>query len=210
MDASILQPLFQIIILIMSVVIHEVAHGYVALWEGDPTAKHQDRLTLNPIKHIDPLGSIIIPGLLLLLQTPFVFGWAKPVPVNPYNFKDKRMGDLRVSLAGPLSNIALAIPFGLLIRFGADTLPSTAIDITTFIVVINLVLAIFNLIPVPPLDGSKVLFALLPRQYEWIREQLEQYGFILIFLVVILLAQLIPPVVAVLFKLITGVAAGIF
>jgi len=112
MDITFIDSLFLIAVLVMSVVIHEVAHGYAAYMQGDVTAKYQGRLTLNPIKHIDPLGSVILPGILLLLQTPFLFGWAKPVPYNPYNLSDQRWGELKVAIAGPLSNVAIALVFG--------------------------------------------------------------------------------------------------
>src|SRR3990167_6815003 len=109
---------FQIAILIMSVVIHEVSHGYAALFFGDETARYQGRLTLNPLKHLDLTGSVIVPLLLIISKSGFVFGWAKPVPINPYNFRNRKWAEPIVALAGPLSNITLAIIFGLLIRFG--------------------------------------------------------------------------------------------
>ena len=157
------QILFSIIILIFSVIIHEVSHGYAALYLGDVTAKYAGRLTLNPIKHIDPVGSIILPLLFAISGSGVILGWAKPVPYNPYNLRNKKWGELIVAIAGPASNILIAVIFGLLIRFsGILGLPTAFVQLSISVVLINLVLAIFNLIPIPPLDGSKVLFAFLP------------------------------------------------
>src|SRR3989344_1275948 len=163
-----MDTLFQIAILVMSVVIHEVSHGYAAESLGDPTARLQGRLTLNPLKHLDPVGSIIVP--LLTSLSGFTFGWAKPVPYNPYNLRNQKWGELAVATAGPLSNIILALVFGLLIRFAGVALSSAFVNIASVIIIINLVLAIFNLIPVPPLDGSKILWAFLPYRFTTIRE----------------------------------------
>ena len=152
-----------IIILIFSVVAHELAHGYAALSLGDPTAKLAGRLTFNPIKHLDPLGSVILPALLALSPSPLIFGWAKPVPYNPYNLKG-RYGESIVAAAGPLTNFAIAIFFGVVLRIaiagGWATDPF--ILITSFVVFINILLGIFNLIPLPGFDGAKVLRAALP------------------------------------------------
>ena len=117
MDTTIIITIFSLVILLFSVIIHELAHGYVAYSLGDPTAKYAGRLTLNPIKHLDLFGSIILPLLLFFSHSPFLFGWAKPVPVNPYNFSDKKYGEIKVSIAGPASNLSLAIIFGLILRF---------------------------------------------------------------------------------------------
>lgn len=157
---------FLIIILILSVVLHEVSHGYVAEALGDPTARLAGRLTLNPFKHLDLWGSFIIPLFLIISKAGFLIGWAKPVPYNPYNLKNQRWGEALVAGAGPAVNIVIAFIFGLIIRFGISsgmlTVASAIVDIMAFIVYINLLLAFFNLIPIPPLDGSKVLSALLP------------------------------------------------
>ena len=181
-----MEVLFTILVLILSVIIHEVAHGYAALWQGDPTAKYAGRLTLDPIKHLDLVGSIIVPALLIILPTNFILGWAKPVPINPYNFRDQKWGEAKVSFAGPLSNILIALLFGLLIRLGLQVgfldLSGQAVIIMGLIVLINLVLAIFNLIPIPPLDGSKILFAFLPMDFSRARLVLEQYGLLILFL----------------------------
>ncbi|MCK4453088.1 site-2 protease family protein [candidate division WOR-3 bacterium] len=160
--------------ILLALTIHEYSHGYIALRMGDPTAKFAGRLTFNPIKHIDIFG--------LLAFIIFRFGWAKPVPINPYNFTDMRKGILYTSLAGPLSNFLVAIPFGLVLRvfpMNINELLPLRILLEAF-VVFNLILCAFNLIPIPPLDGSKILFSLLPRSYEHIEYWLERYGFMLL------------------------------
>jgi Zn-dependent protease len=202
----VIETIFQIIILIMSVVVHEVAHGFAAYRLGDPTAKNLGRLTLNPIKHLDPFGSIIFPGLLLLANSGIVFGWAKPVPFNPYNLKNQKWGEAIVALAGPASNILLALVFGLFIRFGMNLsfVDDSMLQIASLIVFINLLLAIFNLVPIPPLDGSKILFSLLPYRFKYIRDFLERYGFFLVIFFIIFLWQFLYPLVSLLFVLITG------
>jgi len=190
----------------MSVVVHEVSHGYAASLLGDQTARYAGRLTLNPIKHLDPIGSIVVPIITSLAG--FTFGWAKPVPVNPYNFRNQRHGELIVSAVGPLSNIALAIIFGLLIRasFAYGFFSPSFITIAATIVLINLVLAIFNLMPIPPLDGSKVLFSLLPIHLQHIREFLERYSFALVLIFIFFVWRLLFPVIALLFGLLTGLS----
>jgi Zn-dependent protease len=169
------------IVLIFSVIIHEVAHGSVAFSLGDQTAKVNGRLTLNPLNHIDPIGTILLPGLLFLINSPTVVGWAKPVPVNFNNITDKRWGALKVSLAGPAANFIIALIFALIIRF-IPTLGTEIYYIFQLVVIYNLVLGIFNLIPIPPLDGSHVLFDLLPqgRILERIKDFLNRFGFIIL------------------------------
>lgn len=168
-----------IVVLILSVVIHEVAHGYMALRLGDPTAKLQGRLSLNPLVHIDPLMSVIVPGLLLMSGSPFLFGAAKPVPYNPYNLTDQRTGEAKVAAAGPASNLLIAAIFGLLIRF-ADVLAlsDSFITLSYSIIVMNVFLAIFNMLPLPPLDGSKIIPIFLPyslrMKYQDFRHKIEQ------------------------------------
>ena len=159
---------FSIAVLIMSVVIHEVSHGYAADSLGDPTARLAGRLTLNPLKHLDPFGSVLLPALTYLFGG-FIFGWAKPVPYNPYNLKNQRWGPAVVAGAGPLANILIALIFGLAVRFFGNFLAAGFVQIALAIIFINLILAIFNLVPIPPLDGSKILFAALP--YRWHRVQ---------------------------------------
>ncbi|MCC6290714.1 site-2 protease family protein [Candidatus Nomurabacteria bacterium] len=163
-----LDPIFLIVVLVMSVVIHEVSHGYVADLLGDPTARLAGRLTLNPLKHLDWLGSVIVPLFLYLLPGGLMFGWAKPVPYNPYNLRAGRWGPAYVALAGPASNLLIALIFGLSLRNGL--LPGSAVSFVATLVLINLMLAMFNLIPIPPLDGSKVLFAVLPNSLNWLEE----------------------------------------
>lgn len=195
--------IFAIIILIMSVVVHEVSHGYAALMMGDKTAYYQKRLTLNPLVHLDLWGSIIVPALFYMLGG-FIIGWAKPVPYNPYNLKNQRWGEVWVAAAGPLSNIFLAVVFGLLVRFGMGVFPEPFIVIAQTTVFINLILAFFNLVPIPPLDGSKILFGILPQYMQKFRLALERYGLIFVLLFVFILWQVFFPVIIFLFKLITG------
>ena len=198
--------IISIVILIFSVIFHEVSHGYMADFLGDPTARIQGRLTLNPLKHIDPLGSIIVP--LLTTLAGFTFGWAKPVPYNPYNLKNRRQGEFLIAIAGPASNLFLALVFGLIIRFAFAnaTIMTPVLQVLIDIVVINIVLAIFNLIPVPPLDGSKLLLAFLPNQYGNLRMSLERLGPIFVLIVVFFLWQIISPIIPAIFSLITGIS----
>lgn len=198
---------FYIAILIMSVVIHEVMHGFAAEFFGDKTARHAGRLTLNPLKHLDPFGSVILPALLVLSHSPFMFGWAMPVPYNPDNLSDKRWGTLAVASAGVLANFFIAIVFGLIIRFTIDLgLPKGFYIITNMIVITNLALGIFNLVPIPPLDGSKILFSLLPGSFYKILIFLEQYAFVLLLIFIIFFSNYLYPIMAFLFHLITGLA----
>lgn len=152
-----------VIVLILSIIAHEVSHGYAADALGDPTARLAGRLTLNPIPHIDLMGSILLPALLIFSGSPILFGWAKPVPYNPYNLKNKRWGEFLVAIAGAATNIILAIVFGLLARFGGEWgIPLSALALATTISFVNLFLGMFNLIPFPPLDGFTALRAALP------------------------------------------------
>lgn len=184
--------IFQIAILIMSVVIHEVAHGWAAHKLGDSTAKDHGRLTLNPIPHLDPIGSLLVPILLLIVSGgQFAFGWAKPVPFNLYNLKNQKRDPALIALAGPVSNFSAALFFGLVFKFFGPFLlvdPKTELVLVIFeaIIIINIILAIFNLIPIPPLDGSKILFAFLPPAMEHVQHTLERYGFIILFAILIL------------------------
>lgn len=193
-----------VVIIIISVVVHEVAHGYAALWLGDSTAHYAGRLTLNPIKHLDLFGSVIVP--LLLSFSGMIFGWAKPVPYNPYNLRNRRWGELLVAIAGPISNILIALIFGMFIRLtSVDSLGMTSVMyVASLIVHVNIVLAIFNLIPVPPLDGSKILFAILPNQYNQIKIVLERFGFIIILFFILFLWKMFSPIIDFFFRLITG------
>ena len=154
--------LISFIILIFSIILHEVAHGYAADSLGDPTARLSGRLTLNPLPHIDPIGSIVVPALLTFTNSSILFGLAKPVPYNPYNLKNRRWGETLVALAGSATNLFLAVLFGLIVRFGSASLPETAIGIAVAITFTNLFLGLFNLIPFPPLDGFTALRSALP------------------------------------------------
>ena len=161
---QITDALFVVVVIIFSAIIHEVMHGYVADLLGDQTARYAGRLTLNPISHIDPFGSVILPLILVLSQSPIFFGYAKPVPYNPYNLRPGRFSEAFVAGAGPFANLALALLGGLLIRTGVL---GGAGDIAFIVVQVNVMLCLFNLIPIPPLDGSKVLGALLPRSLSY-------------------------------------------
>lgn len=196
--------IFSFLILIISIVVHEVAHGVTALWQGDETAKRAGRLTLNPISHIDPLGSIVIPAICILFSSGVVLGWAKPVPINPYNFRNRRFGEAMVAFAGPLSNIVLALIAGLYLRFGGAGMPIYMYELLQISVLINLVLAVFNLVPLPPLDGSKILYSLFPDRMGRFIRYFERYGLIVTLLFVFLFIQLLDPVVVFLFRLIVG------
>jgi Zn-dependent protease len=183
-----LQVIILVAVLIMSVVVHEVAHAWQARREGDDTADKLGRITLNPIPHLDPVGSILIPGLLAW-QGGMIFGWAKPVPVNPLNYRDYVAGDIRVSLAGIVSNLCLAalatLAAGVVVKaqsmFGSMG-GTTSILLMTFeyAILINLVLAFFNLIPIPPLDGSHVVAHLLPRQLADGYREIGRYGLLIV------------------------------
>ena len=171
---------------VFAITVHETAHGWVAKKYGDRTADRLGRLTINPIKHIDLLGTIVIPGLLLLTGTGFIFGWAKPVPVDARNFKNPRHDMAIVALAGPISNILMAIAWALLARIGI-TIGASAENVSLPLIYtgiagisINLVLALINLLPIPPLDGSRVLTGILPPRLAWQYNQLERYGFIIL------------------------------
>lgn len=173
-----MESIIFIIVLIISVVIHELAHGYTADALGDPTPELAGRLTMNPIKHLDFFGSIFLPALLILTGAPFVLGWAKPVPFNPHYFKNKKWGGAIVAVAGPLSNIAIALIFALVLKF--IPLSVFMIVFVQGIVVVNVVLALFNLVPIPPLDGHHIIFPLIPEKYADIKDFLRKYSFVIL------------------------------
>ena len=181
----------------LAVVLHELAHGVVAYRLGDPTAKQAGRLTLNPLAHVDPMGTVVVPLLLIFLKSPFLFGWAKPVPVNPFYLKDPKRDMIWVGLAGPATNLLIAAASGFLFKFlltlrfsPEGALTGTWLTILAPLAImaknsaiINVVLAVFNLLPVPPLDGGRILAGLLPPRQAELLNQVEPYGFfILIFL----------------------------
>jgi len=177
--------------LILAVVLHEIAHGYVAYLLGDPTAKKLGRLSLNPIRHVDPVMTLLLPGILLLMHSPVLFGGAKPVPVNPLYFKNPRYGIVLVAVAGPLTNIFLAlISFGLVVVINRTTLLQGIVPPSLLLlflmwcltgVLTNLVLAMFNLIPIPPLDGGKIAMGLLPHPLALMLARLEGWGLFILF-----------------------------
>ena len=203
---SLQDALFLYIIIIFSAILHEYAHGWMALREGDPTAKYAGRLTLNPLAHIDLWGTVLMP-LLLLYFFRFFFGYAKPVPINPNNFRNQRRGLILVSFAGPGANFLIALILGIFIRF----YPTLSIaSFLAFIVFVNIWLALFNLIPVPPLDGSKLLFGFLAgrtgRTIEFMRGAGSWFGIIIALLVAF---TFLPYLANLLFALITGGNIGI-
>lgn len=169
---------------VFAITVHEVAHGWVAKQFGDRTAYMMGRLTLNPIKHVDLVGTLILPGLLLLTGTGFIFGWAKPVPVDPRNFKNPRRDMAIVALAGPVSNLLMAFLWALFARIGvtvnieAVSLPLIYTGVAG--ISINLVLALLNMLPIPPLDGSRILTGVLPFQLAIQFNKLERFGFLII------------------------------
>lgn len=183
-----------IAILIISIILHEVSHGYAAQALGDPTAKLAGRLTLNPLPHIDFVGSILIPALLVITNAQFLFGWAKPVPYNPANLKNQRFGEAFVAAAGSCTNLLLAGIFALFIRFG-EGLPETFISLAALVVFINLFLGLFNLIPFPPLDGYTVLRGLLPYRFalplKRFEEKIQSLGILSLFLFIFLFISIL-------------------
>lgn len=213
MDLSIL--LFQLFVFLFSVIIHEVSHGIVALRLGDTTARDMGRLTLNPVPHLDLFGSFLVPLFLYFSSGgSFIFGWAKPVPYNPYNLKNPALGGGLIALAGPVANILVALIFGIIIRFVGPMLMATSfasvVLLFHIIVFINVLLAIFNLVPIPPLDGSKVLFAFLPPQLNNVRDFLNRFGFPLLLLFIFFGFRFITPIMIGVYKLFVGSGVGLF
>ncbi|MEK7465370.1 MAG: site-2 protease family protein [Patescibacteria group bacterium] len=199
---------FQVVVLVFSAVVHEVSHGVMAEKLGDPTARLAGRLTLNPLKHLDMMGSVILPLLLIFSKSPLVFGWAKPVPYNPYNLKDPQKGGAMIAAAGPLSNIAIAVVMAVFYRVAAGLLPLTspAFPLAEIVIYINVMLAIFNLIPIPPLDGSKLLYPFLPALSPQTMAMLERYGFLFVLAFLLFLGDVILyPLIRIVFGFLTGV-----
>jgi len=192
---QILEIALSLIAIFTAIILHEVAHGYVAFRLGDPTAKARGRLTLNPLAHIDPIGTILVPIFLLIVRSPFLFGWAKPVPINPTYFRNPFKGMLYVAVAGPATNVALALAATVIGRVVLLAIPDTLLFFNhTFagnlvhalvyllgiFVIYNVILAAFNMIPIPPLDGSRVLTYFLPPEGRRVMIMLERYGFIIL------------------------------
>jgi Zn-dependent protease len=196
---------FQLAILLFSVIIHEVSHGLTALRLGDETARHAGRLTLNPIKHLDAVGSFLVPLLLIMTGSSVILGWAKPVPYNPsFLHKDYKYGPLKVALAGPASNIAVAVFFAIFIRFGAGILSGEVVALMGFVVFLNILLAVFNLVPIPPLDGSKILTTFLPQEYAIRMEQMGLWGMVIILLFLFLFFPVISSITFSIFNILVG------
>ena len=200
-----------IIPVLLAITVHEAAHGYAAKHFGDKTAYFLGRITLNPIKHIDPIGTVVIPGMLLLLSAPFLFGWAKPVPVNFSNLNNPKKDMMWVALAGPASNLAMAIIWAIILGLFKSSGASYALFIIGMAqvgIMINLVLMLLNLLPIPPLDGGRMAVSLLPSPWSYKLASIERFGmFILIFLIVsgLLSAILLP-----LLRFFQGTLIGIF
>jgi Zn-dependent protease len=194
--------IFYFLIIIPSSIIHEYAHGWMAQRLGDPTARYAGRLTVNPLAHIDWWGTILLP-LMLFFGTGgrFMFAYAKPVPYNPYNLKNQRWGPVLVSIAGPLSNLLLALCFALVLRIFPD---SSLTFFMQIIVYANILLMVFNLVPIPPLDGSKLLFAIIPDSMKSLKITLERYGFAILIFFVLFLFDLISPIIDLIFNLLIG------
>lgn len=198
---------FEIALLLPAIIIgltlHELAHGYVAYRLGDSTAARQGRLTLNPVAHIDPIGFIA----LFLVG----FGWAKPVPVNPFNMRDPQRGMLLVALAGPATNMVIAIVTAILLGLGIASLFPYGHDIVVRIIYINIVLAVFNMLPIPPLDGSKILAGLLPPSQANIIHALDNYGFIILLLLLFtgVISKILSIIITPIFHLLLNLANGI-
>lgn len=201
--------IFQLVILLLSAIIHEYMHGWTADRLGDDTARVMGRLTLNPIAHIDIWGSIVMPALIYLgTAGSFIFGYAKPVPFNPNRLRDRIYGSAKVALSGPLSNFFIAVVFGLVIRFlgmdGAGPVNSFAMQLMQIVVYINLLLAIFNALPIPPLDGSKIIAPFLPESLQRVYASLEIYGMFIVLAFVFFGFKLILPIIDFFFRIITG------
>lgn len=203
-EVELIQIVFSVLILVFSVVAHEVSHGYMAQYLGDPTARLAGRLTLNPLRHIDPIGSLLVPFVTALIPGGVVFGWAKPVPYNPYNLRDQTWGDTKVALAGPLTNLGIALIFALILRASEATLAPEAAGLMHMIVFINIILTVFNLVPIPPLDGSKVLFNALPLRLRYIEEYVERYALVFILVFAFFLWRFFLPLIELLYVLLVG------
>jgi Zn-dependent protease len=206
MIISIFYILSSIVILFFVLACHEFAHGYAAYKMGDFTAKQAGRLTLNPIKHVDLIGTIILPAILIFTHSPVIFGWAKPVPVNPYNFKNPRQGMFLTSLAGPAANFCLAVIFAALFKLVPLPTDSLVQQLMLNGVAISLILGIFNLIPIPPLDGANILASVLPPEQARNFMRIERFGFIIIMGLLFfgLFDKVIIPILKILLRFLVG------
>ena len=198
---------------LLAITLHEFAHGWVANKLGDPSAKMLGRLTLNPIKHIDPIGTVVVPIALLVLGG-FIFGWAKAVPVNPQNFKSPSKDMAWVAIAGPVSNLVMAIGWAIILKIGTILYTSTP-DVGQFLIYsgiagvsINLILCVLNLLPIPPLDGSRVLSAFLPSKLAWQFNQVAPYGFFI--LIGLMLTGILMPIIMGPFNILKDLIFGLF
>jgi Zn-dependent protease len=194
---SIIEGIISLFVVLFAISVHEASHGWAALKMGDPTAYQLGRVTLNPIRHIDPIGTILLPLMLIIMGAP-PFGWAKPVPVNPLNLKDPRKDNLIISIAGPASNMLVAVIAFTVLKIllnlnpslfyqgggGISNLLSPIITIVYYTIVINVILAIFNLIPIPPLDGSGVVMGLISEEAAQKYEQIRPYGFFILIILI--------------------------
>lgn len=220
-----LNLVFTIAILILSVIAHEVSHGFSAYLMGDNTAKKAGRLSMNPFKHLDMTGSFFVPLMLVIMRSPFVFGWAKPVPYNPYNLKNQKWGPSLVAISGPLSNFIIAGVFAVIALFlPIDSSSKTEISLSAIkgsaifeagyapallffsstVIWINVFLGVFNLVPIPPLDGSKILFSILPYKFNNTQIFLEKYGFFILLFFLFYFSQFLLPVVFFVFRIFLG------
>lgn len=206
-SSDILLQILFFALFIYSVVLHEIAHGYVAYRLGDWTAKLDGRLTLNPIPHIDAIGTILLPLVLRVLGSPVVFGWAKPVPVNYHNLRGGERSYMMVAIAGIVVNLTIALIGSVIVRILVVTSPgSLFLYLMYYLVSTNILLAVFNLIPIPPLDGSRLLRGVLPAEYKHVLDQIEPYGFVVLFLALWSLQGLMWQVVTVITGILTGVS----
>lgn len=192
-NAGIIGLVVWLAVVFLSIAWHEFSHGWMANMLGDDTAEREGRLTMNPISHIDVFGSIVLPAVLYLTRAPFLFAWAKPVPYNPYNLRSPRWGGALVAAAGPLANFLIAIFAAIILRLGVFATNPRLVEFFSFLAITNIALAVFNLIPVPPLDGSKLLSAVLPEFGRRVFDYLERFGPIVIFVLLLFVFNLISP-----------------